>query len=69
MFKQLDSFLSNTSSPQSFFYTHICCFNFDALAQGNVYNQVNPQKNWEIIMDQAGIDLTTFRHIPSATQL
>ena len=37
---------------------YICWFSFDALAVGNAYN---PQRNRTIIVDQAGIDLTTFR--------
>ena len=37
---------------------HICCFNSDALAQEIAYS---PQRNREIIVDQAVLELTTFR--------
>ena len=39
-------------------YMRICWFDFDALTQRNAYN---PQRNREIIMDQAGMEFTASR--------
>ena len=41
-------------------YIYICWFNFDALAQGNAYKPTH-KRNRQIIVDPAGIELTTSR--------
>ena len=48
----------NRQVPCLPYFDHICWFDSDAVAQWNAYN---PQRNQDIVVDQAGIALSAFR--------